>query len=252
VPVELADDVPRDADRLAPSDVEDFEHLRPLARRYAHRGSDRFAQPVLGRACHGLAVDTEDPGHDHLERDRLHRRRQREWAPQRPAFDLALSSVRDHLGVARDSLAVERRQQQPALAHVLGSDERQHRAGAHDRAQRRLAGERRRELRVGGEQRAGMVGVAGDNDVFADRPEHPEGLPQPAPGAEDELDLTHVEAHGLKNARLAHGGRQPHGRAVVGRGTGGGRRRLVDQDGRLGRSGRCGDSGHGTSSHGWY
>jgi hypothetical protein len=178
-------------------------------------------RPCSGVPAAGWPSTDGDPGHDHLERDRLHRRRQREWAPQRPALDLALSGVRDHLGIARDGLAVERRQQQPALAHVLGSDERQHRARAHDRAQRRLARERRRELGVGGEQRAGVVGVARDDDVFADRPEHPERLPQPAPGAEDELELTHVEAHGLKHARLAHGGGQPHVRAVVGRGTGG-------------------------------
>ena len=46
---------------------------------------DRLAQAVLGRAGRRLALDAEDAGHDHVERDRLHARRERERLADRPA-----------------------------------------------------------------------------------------------------------------------------------------------------------------------
>jgi hypothetical protein len=59
----------------------------------------------------GLALDPEDAGHDHVERDRLHARRERERGPRWPAVNLALGRVGDHLRVALDRLAMEGRQE---------------------------------------------------------------------------------------------------------------------------------------------
>ena len=81
---------------------------------------------------------------------------------ERPAVDLALGGVGDHLRVALDRLAVEGRQQQLALAHVARAERGEDRVGADDRPQRRLAGQRGRLLGLGGEERAHVVGMAGD------------------------------------------------------------------------------------------
>ena len=119
--------------------------------------------PCSGRPALGLALDAEDPGHDHVERDRLHPRCQRDRRVERPAVDLAVGGLDDHLLVARDRLAVERRQQQLALAQVARADRGQHRVGADDRPQRRLAGQRRRLVGLGGEERLHVIGMRGDH-----------------------------------------------------------------------------------------
>ena len=54
---------------------------------------------ICRRPCSGvprsrLALDAEDPGHDHVEGDRLHPRRQREGLADRPAVDLAFGRRR--------------------------------------------------------------------------------------------------------------------------------------------------------------
>ena len=122
----------------------------------------RVAQPALGRALRRLALHAEDPAHDHVQRDGLHPRRQRHRLAHRPAVQLALGDLVDHLHVTRHRLAVERRQQQLALAQVPVAERRQHRVRAQDRPQRRLAGQRRRQSRLCREQRLHVVGVTGD------------------------------------------------------------------------------------------
>ena len=66
---------------------------------------------MLGCAAPGAPLDAEDPRHDHVERDRLHARGERERLANWPAFDLALRGIADHLRITLDRLAMERRQQ---------------------------------------------------------------------------------------------------------------------------------------------
>jgi hypothetical protein len=132
----------------------------------------------------------------------LHAGGERERRADRPAVDLARGGVGDHLCVLLDRLAVEGRQQQFALAHVARADRGQDRVRADDRPQRRLAGQRGSLLRLCGEQGAHVIGVAGDHWVQAGQhASHAEDLTQLAPGAEDELDLTLVEAQRLQQRR---------------------------------------------------
>ena len=73
---------------------------------------------------------SEDAPHDHLERDRLHRRPRRHRLAGRPALDLACGDLRHRLLVAAHAPAVERRQHQLALRHVGVVVEQQHRVAA--------------------------------------------------------------------------------------------------------------------------
>ena len=109
---------PREADRLIAAEVHQLCELRRRPGGGGDQPPDRRAQLVLWRCALGPALDAEDPAHDHVERDRLHPRGKRERCAHGPAVDLALGCVGDHLRVAIDRLAVERRQQQLALAHV--------------------------------------------------------------------------------------------------------------------------------------
>ena len=63
----------------------------------AEHAPDRLAQPALGVPRCRPALDPEDRRHDHVERDRLHPRRERERLAHRPAVDLALGDLGDHL-----------------------------------------------------------------------------------------------------------------------------------------------------------
>jgi len=90
---------------------------------------------VLDGAGPRHSLDPEDSAHDHVERDRLHTRRERESAANRPALDLALGRLRDHPLVALDRLAVERRQEQLALPQVPRTVCGQHRVRAEHRSQ---------------------------------------------------------------------------------------------------------------------
>ncbi len=127
--------------RLVAPDLGDLSELRDRGRGEAGEAADGPAHRVLGRAGRGLPLDPEDPGHDHVERDRLHPRGERERLADGPALDLALGDVDDHLRVLVDRLAVERRQQQLALAHVARPERREDRVRPDDRAQRRLGGQ---------------------------------------------------------------------------------------------------------------
>jgi hypothetical protein len=106
-----------------------------MARRCTPTGScfPTFISSPSGRALRGRAVDAEDPGHDHVEGDLLHPRRERERPGDRPAVDLALGDLADHLDVALDRLAVEGRQEQFALTQVARPVRGQHRGRSDDR-----------------------------------------------------------------------------------------------------------------------
>jgi hypothetical protein len=86
--------------------------------------------------------DPEDRPHDHLERDRLHRRPRRERLAGGPALELARRNLGHRLLVPAHALAVERRQHQLALRHVGVLVEQQQRVTAEHRQQHhvRLAG----------------------------------------------------------------------------------------------------------------
>ncbi len=192
-----------------------------------HRGGQhspqRLAHPALGGGGVRRHADAEDPAHDHLERHRLHPRRERERLAERPVVDLLARDVGDHRHVALDGLAVKRRQQELALAHVARADRGEHRVGPEDRAQRRLAGERGRIGGVGLEQRAQMVGVAGDDERLA---------------ARGHADLPHVAVPPLGAQREGH--RPPGEAQPLQRGRQPGCGRHVDRRARLDRTGRRG------------
>ena len=101
---------------------------------------------------HALAVvDAEDGLEDDLERDRLHPRAQLVGGAGGPALDLAGGDLGHLLAVALHALAVEGRQQQPALADVRLLVEHQDRVVAEDRAQDLVALAGVEDLRVAGE-----------------------------------------------------------------------------------------------------
>ena len=198
------------------------QQIQRVHRRGQH-APQRLAQPALDGAALGAAPTPNTPRHDHLQGHRLHPRRQRERLADRPAVDLLVGDVGDHLDVALHGLAVERRQQQLALAHVARADRGEHRVGPEDRPQRRLPGERRRIGGIGLEQRAQMVGVAGDDERLAARG-HP--------------NMPHVAVAPLGAEREGH---RPTGEAQpLKRGGRGGPGRHVDRGARLDRSGRRG------------
>jgi hypothetical protein len=116
-------------------------------------------------------VEPKDGAEDDLQGDRLHRGSGGERGAVRPGGDLALGDRTHRLPVSLHPLAVEGGQHQPALAHVLGAVEQQHRAVAQQRSQDLvvLAGEqllgiagedRLHRLRVGGDDHRALVGEA--------------------------------------------------------------------------------------------
>ena len=117
--------------------------------------------PVLGVAAVAPAADPEHAAHDHLERHRLHPRRQRNGLPTgQPSISRSATSaiIATYRG---DRLTVKGRQEHPPLAQVPVPHRGQHRVGPEDRPQRRFAGQRRRLGGLGGEQRPHVIGVAG-------------------------------------------------------------------------------------------
>ncbi len=73
----------------------------------------------------------------------------------------------DHVLVLAHPLAVERRQQQLALAHVLRARQHDHRVAPHHRRHRRVARRRRRDLRRCREHRLDRLGVADHHQFHA-------------------------------------------------------------------------------------
>ena len=198
---------PGQAEGLLAADVHQLRELGAGQRRSPQQPLDRIAQRVLERARARAALDAEDARHDHVERDRLHARRERERPADRPARDLALGGIGDHLLVARDRLAVKGRQQQFALAQVARTVGGQHRARPEHGAQRRLLGERRHLLGWRREKRAHVVGVAGDRRAPAHVALRAPHFAELAAVVEDEIALALSEPQHLHRPRPAYGRR---------------------------------------------
>jgi hypothetical protein len=213
---------PRGPYCLLATEVEQLGELRLGPRRQRERTAHGAAEPVFGSAAGRPSLHAEDAAHDHVEGDGLHARRERERASGRPRVDLPVGRLDDHVGVAGHGLAVEGRQQQPALAHVTGAERGQHGVGSHHRAQWGLRGERRRLVGLGREERAHMVGVGGDHhEIAADRSAQLEHLAQLPPRSEHELGVADAEAQGLDGPREWQSGRDPQRRTLAVHGTGG-------------------------------
>ena len=137
-----------DPARLHPADVLQLDQLVEGLCRGEQHPADRLAQAELRAAAGRRAGDAEHAAHDHVERDRRHPWCERERLTHGPAIDLALGDGADHLHVALDRLAVERGQQQLALAHVTLADGGEHGVRPEDRPQRRFTGQRGRVARA--------------------------------------------------------------------------------------------------------
>jgi hypothetical protein len=109
------------------------EHAEPVGGGI-HHCSHPPLQLLLARAL----LDAEHRAHDHAERQRLHRGQQRERLPHRPRVDRPVGGLAHDLLVGAHPRAVERREQQLAVAHVLGAVQQQHRPLAHHRAEHRI------------------------------------------------------------------------------------------------------------------
>ena len=99
---------------------------------------DHPPQPVAELVLGGPGLIAEDRAQDHAQRQRLHRRQQRERLAHRPGVDLVVGAVAHRLLVAEQPAAVERRQHQPPVAQVLGLVEQQHRALPEHRTEQRV------------------------------------------------------------------------------------------------------------------
>ena len=104
---------PGEAERLFVSDVHQLARAWRRACVEARSScSDREAQARARAVPEARAsLDAEDSGHDHVEGDRLHPWRERKGTADRPAVDLTLGGVGDHLPITRDRVSVEGRQQ---------------------------------------------------------------------------------------------------------------------------------------------
>ena len=84
--------------------------------------------------------------------------------PARPRRHVPLGHLGHHLAVVAHPLAVERRQQQAALAQVLGPVEQEHRALAEDRRQHHVALAGVEQVRVAGEDLLDRLGIGGHHE----------------------------------------------------------------------------------------
>jgi hypothetical protein len=99
-----------------------------------------------------------------LQRDRLHRGVQREHARGRPLVDVAIGLVHHHPSVGLHALAVKRRQQQLAVAHVLGPVEHEHAAISEQRREGAVEAARGHDLAVVLEHLADVVRVGEEDE----------------------------------------------------------------------------------------
>ena len=77
--------------------------------------------------------DAEDDAQDHLQRDCLHPRVDRELLADRPGVDLGVDDLLHDRLIGAHPLAMERRQHQFAVREVVGALQQQKRAGAENR-----------------------------------------------------------------------------------------------------------------------
>ena len=174
-----------------------------------HREPRRARDPVEHppqaplELVHAAALAHPEHGaHDHLEGDGLHPRPQRQRLAPRPARDLLARRLLHDLAVALHALAVERREHEPAVDHVLRLVEQQHRARADDRAQDdvRLAGAQ--EARVAGEGALHVLGIGQEDPRLAGDP-HREHVAVARAAALEERPGTADPGRGLPRPRPA-------------------------------------------------
>ncbi len=127
----------------APAQLLELRPGRPWAEVAAQLGRERDARaergPLRDQLFERLQLRTlgaEHRAQDRAQRDPLHRRRRFELDLLRPAVDLLGGDRSDHRLVLAHALALERRQQQLALLHVLLLVDAQHRVFAQQFAQR--------------------------------------------------------------------------------------------------------------------
>lgn len=126
-------------------------------------GDQRRPEPLdarrLGHAEHRPADDLEGEGAHPLAHDEL--------LPRPPAGDLPLGHVADDVAERRHARSLERRQEQLALAQVLGSVEHEDRVPAEDRLEDAVGLAREQVRLVAGQQLADRARV-GDVDAGAE------------------------------------------------------------------------------------
>ena len=177
---------------------EQHGELQPGRRGAGQQPAEAVGEP---RAAGGVG-DAEDRAQDHLERDRLHPRMQRERLLLGPALDLPRDGLAHDRLVRAHALAVERRQHQLAAREVLAPLEQQQRARAHDRLQRDGPPGRQRVARHGVE-RPDRLGIREHHHRRLEAEEaDAEGVAEaPAAGLE-ERDRAQQPAQGLHDRRL--------------------------------------------------
>jgi hypothetical protein len=178
-------------------------HGQQQRHRDLERPADRVAQLRVAAAEHHAQ--------DHLERDRLHPLERLQRAAGRPARELLVGGAGHRLAPAGQRLAVEGRQHELALAHVLLAVEHEDRARAGERLQERGARARVELRRVGGVDALDLRRVRGE-DHRPVRPREPERerLAVARLGAAHERGRPRDPLVGLERGRLAGPGRQ-HG-----------------------------------------
>ena len=194
-----------------------------------------------GVPARGPALDAEDPGHDHVERDRLHPRRERERLAERPARRSRArwrrrSSARSGRSPRRGTAAAAACAGACGAAPIAVSTEfgpTIGRSGDSPVSDGACSG-----LAVNSERTwSGWLVITGSPPIV---PRIRKTSPSSAPGAEDELDLALVEAQHLERARAADRRRRAQavelGRRRAGRPATAGPRRSTPRPGALGRS----------------
>ena len=137
-------------------------------REQRHRVRARLEQPdhaVADVREARAALVAEDHAQDHVERDRLHPRLERDRCAERPVVHVLGGDLGHQLLVAAQPLAVERRQHQLPLPQVLAPVEQQHGARAEHRLERHVRLARAELLRVGREDLLERGGVGDEHEV---------------------------------------------------------------------------------------
>jgi hypothetical protein len=181
-----------------------------VAEALAQRGQARVA-----------LVDAEDDPHDHLERDGLHVRVDLERLAHRPGGDLALGDLAHQPDVRAHLLAVERRQQQAALAQVRRVVEQQDRLLPQEGQQDDVALAGVEDGGVSGEDCLD-VGRVGERDERLTADVHGERVAVARASALDERQRAEHPRERLQGARRARAGRQPAARGHLRQGGSGG------------------------------
>ena len=168
------------------------------------RRGEQLDQRAAERAPAVRALDPEHGPQDHLERDRLHARVQRDLLTPRPGRDHALGGLADHLLVGAHALAVKRGQHQPPAPQVLVVFLQQQRARAEQRLEDHVAPGGDRVHPVGREQRFQRRRVGDEDDVAGPVQLRLEGLAELPPTALEEGQRAGDEAGGLQRPRQGH------------------------------------------------